>query len=454
MRLSSVGLAAFGLALAAACGNGSGNNGGSAGDSGAGSSSGSASSSGSSSGTGSSSGASSGSSGGSSGGSGSSSGTTPITDAGAFPPAGNTTGSCKTLTLPSEAQLVDVSTPTTVVGTGTAASCTFAALNTAVSKGGIITFNCGSASATIPVTATLTPPISTSGAAVHVVIDGGNLVTLDGQGSIRIMSWLHATWRTSMDTLTLQRIRLINGKTTPTQKIPACPASGSISNTMCSTGYDDGQGGALYMTDGNLRVIDSIFENNQAALLGPDTGGGAIYMSGTGTPSYIVQSSFLNNTASNAGGFGMLWAGAFVFNSLFQGNSAVGTGANDNSATECTCNNGNNDNQTGSGGNGGALYKDGGDGVNLTICGTEIKGNIANEFGPAVFLTADGSNAQLVIDDSTITGNSTPISYWQWCTDVSTDNPHAAGSTTGSPSPIDTTFCNSSGAACTMTCSS
>jgi hypothetical protein len=438
MRLSvrALGLAAFGLVLVAACGGG-GSNKSSSGDAGSGSSSGGGS--GSSGGTG--------SSGSSSG------GLTPIEDAGAFPPAGNPDGTCKTLPLPAEAQLVDTSKPTTVVGTGTAASCTFDALNTAVGKGGIITFDCGSAPVTIPVTATLQPPISKGSApAVQIVIDGGNLVTLDGQGSVRILSWLHDTWRTNEDTLTLQRIRLINGKTTPTQAIPACPPSGIISNTECSTGYDDGQGGALYMQDGNLRVIDSIFENNQAALLGPDTGGGALYLFGTGAPSYIVGSSFLNNTASNAGGVGMLWAGAFIFNSLFQGNSAVGNGANSNDATKCTCDNGSNDNQIGSGGNGGAIYKDGGDGVNLTICGTEIKGNTANEFGPAVFLTADGSSAQLVIDDSTITENSTPIGYWQWCTDVSTDNPHS--STGGSPSPVNTTFCNASGAACTSTCSS
>jgi hypothetical protein len=342
-----------------------------------------------------------------------------------------------------------------VVGTGTPASCTFDALNAAVTKGGIVTFDCGSAPVTIPVTATLLPPVSTGSApAVQVVIDGGNLVTLDGRKSVRIMSWVHNTWRTNTDTLTLQRIRLINGKTTPTQAIPACPPANGISNSQCSTGYDDGQGGALYMQDGNLRVIDSVFEENQAALLGPDTGGGALYLFGTGTPSYIVHSSFLNNTASNAGGMGMLWAGAFIFNSLFQGNSAVGTGANNNNAADCTCNNGNNDNQIGSGGNGGAIYKDGGDGVNLTICGTEIKSNTANEFGPAVFLTADGSAAELIIDDSLITGNSTPISYWQWCTDVSTDNPHTDDGGTCSPSPIDTTFCNASGAACTTTCSS
>jgi len=433
LRLSVLGLAPLALLVAASCGSRSSN-----GSVAAGSDSGS--------------GPSTGSDSGAYGGSDSSS-APPAGDSGASMAAGSPDGSCMTLPLPSEAQLVDTSHPTTVVGTGTAASCTFDALNTAVSQGGVITFDCGPGPVTIPVTATLLPPVSKgSAAAVQVVIDGGNNVTLDGQSSVRILSWVHDTWRTNTDTLTLQRIRLINGKATPTQMIAACPAAGGNSNTQCSTGFDDGQGGALYMQDGNLRVIDSIFEHNEAAMLGPDTGGGALYLFGTGTASYIAQSSFLNNTASNAGAVGLLWAGASIFNSLFEGNSAVGTGANSNDATKCTCNNGNNKNQIGSGGNGGAIYKDGGDGVNLTICGTEIKDNTANEFGPAVFLTADGSNAQLVIDDSMITGNSTPNPVWQWCTDISTDNPHTSGG--GSPSPIDTTFCNSSGQACTMTCSS
>jgi hypothetical protein len=370
-----------------------------------------------------------------------------------LPTAGNPYGSCKTLSLPTEAQAVNTSHPTSVVGTGTAASCTFSALNTAVSKGGIITFDCGADLVTIPVTATLTPPMSSgSEAPLNVVIDGGNKITLDGGNAVRIMSWLHPTWRTSQDTLTLQHIRLLNGKTTPTQAIPACPPSGGISNTMCSTGFDDGEGGALYMQDGNLRVIDCIFANNQAALLGPDTGGGAIYLYGTGAPSYIASSTFQDNKASNAGAIGMLWAGAFIYNSLFDGNSAVGTGANNNDASECTCMN-NGQNEVGSGGNGGAIYKDGGDGVNLTICGDQIQNNSANEFGAGIFLTADGSNAELIIDDTVLKDNPSPISYWNWCTGVSTDNPHMSGSSTCSPSPIDSTFCDTSGT-CSMTCSS
>src|SRR5277367_5576943 len=50
---------------------------------------------------------------------------------------------------------VDTSTPDQVVGTGTAESCTEAALDTAIAAGGIITFACGASPASITVTSTL-----------------------------------------------------------------------------------------------------------------------------------------------------------------------------------------------------------------------------------------------------------------------------------------------------------
>jgi hypothetical protein len=350
----------------------------------------------------------------------------------------------------------DTSKPTTVVGTGTAASCTFAALDAAVKAGGIITFDCGAAPATIAVTSTLLPPTSNAYAndpSLTIVIDGGGKVTLDGGGSVELMSWVHdGSWQKNEDTLTLQHLRLVNGKATPTMAIPACPPANGIANTECSTGYDDGMGGALNMRDGNLRVIDCYFGQNQAALLGPDTGGGAIYILGTKNPAYIVSSTFEGNKASNGGAVGLLWAGASIVDSLFDGNSAVGTGANNDDPTKCTCMN-NGQNQVGSGGNGGAIYKDGGDGATLSICGTEIRGSDANEFGSAVFLTADGSNAKLVLRDDLLKNNASPISYWNWCLGVSTDNPHASGSTTCSPSPVNTSFCDASNK-CSMTCSS
>ena len=362
---------------------------------------------------------------------------------GMFPAAGNPSGSCTTLTLPAEAQPVDTSHPTTVVGAGMPSSCTFQALSSAVSGGGIITFDCGPDPVTISVTSTLKPPISTGGTPVHVVIDGGNKITLDGGGTVQIMSWTHATWRTSQDTLTLQRIQLSNGKAAGTKTIPACNTK---PNAQCSTGYTDGQGGAVLIQDGSLRVIDSIFTGNQAAMLGPDTGGGALYLFGSGTLSYVAHSTFQNNSASNAGAIGMLWVGASIYDSLFDGNRAVGTGANSVDSTQCSCDDGNGD-QVGSGGNGGAIYKDGGDGVNLTLCGNLVQNNSATEFGAGAFLTADGSAAKLIIDDSVFKDNHSPIPYWNWCMGVSTDT------TTSSPQPINSNLCDACGK-CQTTCSS
>src|SRR6185436_8886948 len=55
------------------------------------------------------------------------------------PPAGWSDGHA---VVPPEGQPEDVSSPTTVIGTGTPQSCTGDAFVSAVAKGGIITFNC------------------------------------------------------------------------------------------------------------------------------------------------------------------------------------------------------------------------------------------------------------------------------------------------------------------------
>ncbi len=56
------------------------------------------------------------------------------------PPTGNGDGSCS---VPGEAQLEDVSSPDTVIGDGSPASCTSEAFVDAVARGGVITFDCG-----------------------------------------------------------------------------------------------------------------------------------------------------------------------------------------------------------------------------------------------------------------------------------------------------------------------
>jgi hypothetical protein len=375
----------------AGCGGGSGNkaaavdggggdgsgSGGSGGGSGSGSGGGSGSGSGSSSSSGS-------GSGGSSGGSSS--------DGGIPTKAGNPNGSCSA-GVPPQGQPVDTSNPTTVVGTGTSASCTFSALQTAVTTGGIITFDCGSAAVTIPVTATLDLPTDK-----NTVIDGGNKITLDGGHAVQILSWNSPGWQTDTSTLTLQHITMINAKTTPMDAIPKAPAP-------CSQGWDDGQGGAVYMRDGSLVVIDSIFTDNQAALLGPDTGGGAIYIQGSKSGVLVVSSTFTNNTASNAGAVGCLYAELDVYDSLLTGNTGAGNGANNNDPATCSAMN-NGQNEVGSGGNGGALYSDG-DSENVTLCGDEIDDNGAGvmAFGGGLFFTSDNMAGILTITDTTMAGN-------------------------------------------------
>jgi hypothetical protein len=279
------------------------------------------------------------------------------------------------------------------VGTGTAASCTFAELNAAVTAGGVITFNCGSAPVTIAVTATMNLPTGTD-----TVIDGGNLVTLDGGKAVQILNFNHANYRANETRVTLQHLALVNGKTNPTDLIPMRPAP-------CSQGYDDGQGGALSMLDGNLTVIDCTFTNDEAAQLGPDTGGGAIYINGSKYGALIVGSTFTNNTASNGGAVGALNSPLSVYDSYFAGNVATGNGANSNDPSTCSFMN-NGQNEVGSGGNGGALYLDGAS-VSILVCGVEDINNNAgtNAFGGGIFFTSDDMKGTLTIQDSTLTGN-------------------------------------------------
>ena len=306
--------------------------------------------------------------------------------------AGNPNGSCAS-GVPAQGSPASISSPTTVVGTGTAASCTFSALQAAVAKAGVITFSCGAAPVTIAVTATLTL-VSTK----DTVIDGGNKITLDGGGAVQILRFVSNNFQANDRRLTLQHITLTRGKSTPTEKIPTAPAP-------CSQGWNDGEGGALYMRDGNLTVVDAIFTDNHAAPLGPDNGGGAIYVLGSKNGIWIVGSTFANNSGSNAGAVGGLFTEHNIYNSLFMGNVATGNGANYDDPDMCDAIN-NGQNEVGSGGNGGAIYSDGND-VDLTLCGTAVLNNMAGDdaFGGGIFFTSNNFGGVLTIKDSTITGN-------------------------------------------------
>ena len=98
---------------------------------------------------------------------------------------------------------------TNVVGNGTAASCTESAFATAIAAGGMVTFNCGAS----PYKLVLT---SSKSIIKDTVIDGGNLVTLDGGGQVRQLVLNNNNFDSTSPTLTLQNITLANGHGTDT----------------------------------------------------------------------------------------------------------------------------------------------------------------------------------------------------------------------------------------------
>jgi hypothetical protein len=246
---------------------------------------------------------------------------------------------------------------------------------------------------TIPITATLRPPVDRD-----TVIDGGGKVTLDGGHAVQIVNFTTPNFRFNEARLTVQRIAFANARQSGSQAIPAAPAP-------CSQGFDDGQGGAIFIRDGNLTVIDSLFTNNAAADVGPDTGGGAIYVLGSKHGALVVHSTFTGNTGANGGAIYALQSELRVVNSRFDSNRATGNGANGDDASKCSVVHAG-QHQVGSGGNGGAIAADGVS-FNVTLCGDEITNNAAGAgaFGGGLFVTINDWNGVLTIADTTMTGN-------------------------------------------------
>ena len=325
--------------------------------------------------------------------------------------AGNPDGKCAA-GIPTKGVAADTSHPTSVVGTGTAASCTFIALAAAVKAGGIITFDCGTAPLTIAVTATLTLPSTKDS-----VIDGGGVITLDGQGTTQILKFDSANFKANDHGFTVQHITFTNGKIAGSDPIPSPPPQ-----PACSQGFDSGEGGAIYVRDGYLAVIDSVFTNNEAGLVGPDIGGGAIRMLGSKGGLLVVGSTFAHNRAANGGAIGCLFSELDIYDSVFDSNVATGHDANNaGTATQCSQMN-NGQNELGSGGNGGAMYSDGAAGASVVLCGDKIVTNNAgtNAFGGGLFFTSNDYSGTLTITDTTMTGNTG--GHWTQVQTGSTDN--------------------------------
>jgi uncharacterized repeat protein (TIGR01451 family) len=248
-----------------------------------------------------------------------------------------------------------------VVGSGTPASCTEAALNTALAGGGTVTFNCGGA-VVIPITSTKALSKSTT-------IDGtGQQITFDGGGTTKMFI---TTWQqTTGLNLVFRKLTLRNG-------------------------WASDQGAAMELVWQeptrltNLLVEDVTFQNNVAATSHADWGGGAIY-GGTGVFT-IRRSTFVGNRGGNGGAIGTIAVQITIEDSRFENNATqpvVGDPFNG-----------------GEGGHGGAIYIDGTNLGALTLRRTVFSGNRATNLGGAIHSWMYGLPSALVIEDCTFANN-------------------------------------------------
>jgi len=297
----------------------------------------------------------------------------------ALPSPGNPAGAAS---VPAEARAVDTRDPDRVIGKGTPASCTSAAVVAAVAAGGVITFDCGPAPVTITMKATAKVRNDHGPA---VVLDGGGRVTLSGAGKRRIL------YQNTCDEA--QRFTTSHCQDQATPRLTVQNLTFTEGNATGETA-EGGGGGAIFVRGGRLKVVNSRFTANRCDGTGPDLGGAAIRVLSQykGQPVYIVHSTFTGGRCSNGGALSSIGVSWTVLNSMFTGNKAIGRGANPARGG------------TPGGGSGGAIYTDG-DSFAVTVRGTVIRDNHANEGGGAIFFVSNDRTGTLTIGTSTLRGN-------------------------------------------------
>ena len=165
-----------------------------------------------------------------------------------------------------------------VVGTGTAASCTDAALNAVLAGGGLVTFNCGG-----PATINISTGTGTKTISADTTVDGGGLITISGGDSVRVFS------------------------------VPVS-VQFTVHNLRIAAGHSENGGGILNNGGGALTVTNSTFTSNSAGA------GGAIL--GLRGSVIVTNSTFTDNSADTGGG--IVSSTLTVTSSTFTGNSGGG----------------------------------------------------------------------------------------------------------------------------------
>jgi hypothetical protein len=174
----------------------------------------------------------------------------------------------------------------------------------------------------------------------------------------------------------------------------------TVQNLVFADGNSTGQtaegggGGAIFVRGGRFTVVNSRFVSNRCDRTGPDLGGAAIRVlsQSKGLPVYVVNSTFEQGSCSNGGALSSIGVSWTVLNSVLTHNSAIGRGANPARGG------------TPGGGSGGAIYLDG-NRFTLTLNGTLVEDNHAEEGGGAVFFVSNDRTGTMSVRNSRLRGN-------------------------------------------------
>lgn len=261
-----------------------------------------------------------------------------------------------------------------VVGSGTPGSCTDSALNSALSTGGTVTFNCGPNAVTINVS-------TIKNIGINTTLDGGSKITLKASGVSFFQVYNGFTF-------SIKNITLTKGSSGAAGAIENFGTTQVTNVTFKSNKANGGDGGAIHNYN-KLTVKNSTFQNNQA------TGsGGAIRDDGTKLS--VKNSTFSGNKAGSQGGAVASTTNLVIKKSTFTGNKGSDGGAVyvDNNATAKIS--GSTFDGNHSTGNGGGVSNNG----TTTITTSTIKNNTADNVGGAI---ANGKSLNL--QASTLSGN-------------------------------------------------
>ena len=196
------------------------------------------------------------------------------------------------------------------VGDGSPESCTEAALDVALTGGGVVDFDCGPAPHTIVITGTKTISNNTQ-------IDGGGLVTISGDNLIQLFT-VDSSINFEITGLTLAD-GYISGGNGGAILINSGATVTISTSTLDHNNTLNGYGGAIYVDAGTLNISDSTFSNNSAdvdAIGSLALGGGAIQNNDgtvTITGSTFTDNSVISYTAD----------GGAIYNGDFDGGPGV-----------------------------------------------------------------------------------------------------------------------------------